>query len=272
MGVSLALLNGKVWTGCADHPRASAVAVANGRIVAVGADRDIEALVPAETKVIDLAGGRVLPGFRDSHVHFVAGGFLLRQVNLRDAGSAEAFGRRLADFASDLPPGEWVLGGNWDEHRSLGGKLPDRAMLDRFVPGRPVFVRRYDGHVAACNSRALELAGIGAAAPDPPGGRIDRDAAGGPTGILRDAAMRLVAEEEPQPSRRQVAQALILGETSELIVVAALEMGMPVIETLHSVSESPAIRRQAELLAERLPGLPVRYVPSGALAFGQSAP
>jgi hypothetical protein len=170
----LVLTGGKVWTVDAKLPEAHAVAVWRGQIVAVGDDAAVEAFAGPRTRRIELAGRRVLPGFVDSHVHLLAGGLQLARVDLRDAADEAEFGRRLREFDRKLPPGRWLLGDNWDHDRTFGGHLPTAELLDRFVHDRPVFLSRYDGHMALVNTRTLRLAAITAGTLDPPGGEVHR--------------------------------------------------------------------------------------------------
>lgn len=261
---SLVLLGGKVWTGCDARAEVEAVAVSGDRIIAAGGNAELKALAGRETRVIDLAGSRVLPGLCDGHVHLLGGGLLLARVDLREAESEEDFGKRLLAYASTLPAGRWLLGGNWDEERALGGKLPDGGLLDRFVPDRPVFLRRYDGHVAACNSLALEAAGVGPSTEDPPGGVIDRDPrTGRPTGILRDAAIDLVLSRAPRPGEGEIAGAVkaALRRASACGLTSVDDMG----------GGDPEIRAATVRAYSRLAGegrLPVRvnfFLPLGRL-------
>lgn len=219
----LVLTGGKVWTVCKDHPEAEALAVWHGRILAVGRDGDVRPWIGPQTRVIDLKGRRVLPGFHDSHVHLLGAGTQLSQVSLRDAADEQEFGRRLREFDRKLPRERWLLGGMWDHDRTFGGTLPTAELLDRYVPDRPAFLRRYDGHMALANTRALRLAGITAQTPDPPGGVIyRRPGTREPTGILRDNAIELVGSLVPMMSdaegieavRAALAEARRLGVTS----------------------------------------------------------
>ena len=201
-GGKIATLNGK-------QPEVSALAVWRERILLVGSDADVKALIGPATRVIELEGRRVVPGFHDSHVHVLNGGLLLSQVDLKDAADEVEFGRRLRDFDKKLPPGRWMLGGNWDHDRAFAGELPDAALLDRYVPDRPVFIRRYDGHMALANTKALALAGITAATRDPSGGVVYRKpGTKEPTGLLRDNAMGLVGRLVPPPDDDAIAAAV----------------------------------------------------------------
>jgi predicted amidohydrolase YtcJ len=218
----LIVRNAKVWTADKSHPSAQAVAVLHDRIVAVGSNEEIEAWRGLHTRVIDAAGKVLLPGFNDSHVHFVDGGLALDRVPLNDATSAEEFARRIAVRAKVTPKGEWITGGDWDETKWSPEKMPTKELIDSFTPDTPVFLSRYDGHMALANSVTLRLAGITAQTPDPPGGVIVRDAQGNPTGALKDAAMDFVSKIEPPLSheqrlkavKRALAHAASLGVTS----------------------------------------------------------
>ena len=223
----LILVNGKVWTVHPRQPQAEAVAVRAGRIVAVGKSEEIRKIATQKAVVIDLKGRRVLPGFHDSHVHFLGAGMRLAQVALKDAKDEEEFGKRLKAFDAKLPKGRWMLGGDWDHDRTFNGKLPDAALLDKYVPDRPVLLRRYDGHVALANSKALKLAGIDAKTPDPSGGVIFRKPnSKEPTGLLRDNAMGLVDRLIPSPDAAEVAEAVraSLALARSLGVTAVVDM------------------------------------------------
>jgi len=217
-GADLILLHGKVWTGepvttrgetPAPARMVEAVAIANGRILAVGSDEEIRTCKGLNTEVVDLRGRLVVPGLADSHVHFIQGGFQLLEVDLKDAHSEEEFVRRIAGKASTLPPGRWMQGGNWDEEAWPSEKLPDRWLIDPVTPHTPVFISRYDGHAGLANSLALELAGVTKDTRDPAGGVIVRDPKSGePTGILKDGAQDLVAKVIPRPTEREMEEAL----------------------------------------------------------------
>ncbi|HVP91743.1 MAG TPA: amidohydrolase [Terriglobales bacterium] len=199
--VDLVLTHATVWTGDARRPWAEAVAVRGERIFRVGTDAECRALAGESAAVVDLGGGLVLPGFIDSHTHFLAGGFTLSGVRLRDAASREEFAARIAAKARSLAPGEWVLNGDWDHERFAPPELPRRDWVDAVTPANPVCVNRFDGHMVLANSLALKLAGITRETPVPPGGEIVKDPrTGEPTGILKDAAMDLVYAKVPDPS------------------------------------------------------------------------
>jgi predicted amidohydrolase YtcJ len=218
----LVITHARVWTVDSAHPEAQAVAVLGDRIVAVGTEAEITAWRGPKTKVIDAGGRLVLPGFNDSHVHFVTGGSQLDNVQLNDAASVQEFIRRIAERGKTTPKGSWILGGDWDETKWTPAELPTKEMIDPVTGDTPVFVGRYDGHMGVANSAALRAAGITAQTPDPPGGAIVRDAKGNPTGALKDAAQDMLFKRVPPPShdervhavRRALAHAASLGVTS----------------------------------------------------------
>lgn len=194
---TLIVTNANIWTGNPDQPQAEALAVVGAKILAVGNNKEITKLAASETKIIDAHGQFITPGFNDSHLHFLAGGFNLASVQLRDARSKEEFIRRVAEYAKTLEPGTWISGGDWD-HTLWGGELPTKDWIDAVTPENPVWINRLDGHMALANSLALSAAGIDASTPDMEGGTIVRDAIGNPTGILKDNAMDPVNTVEPE--------------------------------------------------------------------------
>jgi len=191
---SLAIVNARVWTGDSARPWAEAIAINGDTIVAVGSSAEVRKL--GAERVVDAKGGMVTPGFIDSHVHFVTGGFRLSSVQLRDAKTPEEFVRRIREFAATVPAGTWITGGDWD-HEQWGGALPERSWLDSITPEHPVWVNRLDGHMALANSAALTAANVSAATRDVEGGAIVR-ANGQPTGILKDNAQALVDRAVPE--------------------------------------------------------------------------
>ncbi len=199
--VDLVLINGHVWTGNPRQPWAEAVAVRGQRIYRVGPTSEVRPLAAGGAEVVDLEGGLLLPGFIDSHTHFLAGGFSLSSVQLRDCRSREELAASVAAKARELGKGEWVVNGDWDHERFSPPELPRKDWIDAVTPDNPVCVNRFDGHMVLVNSRALALAGITRDTPSPPGGEIVRDGrTGEPTGILKDAAMDLVYARIPEPS------------------------------------------------------------------------
>ncbi|HEX7174956.1 MAG TPA: amidohydrolase [Pyrinomonadaceae bacterium] len=201
MKASLIITNANVRTMDAKRPEAQAVAVFGNRVAAVGSTAEVERLKGPATRVIDAGGALVLPGFNDSHTHFLGGGFQLSSVDLRDAATPQEFAERIRAFAAKTPKGRWVTGGDWDHERWPGAPLPTRELIDSFTPDTPVFVSRLDGHMALANTHALRLAGVTKETKDPPGGLIVRDPkTGEPTGILKDNAMSFVFSKVPDAS------------------------------------------------------------------------
>ena len=204
----LILTHARIWTGNSAQTAAEAVACAAGRIAAVGSAAEVAKWGGPKTRVIDLGGRLVLPGFNDSHVHFFSGGANLAGVQLRDAKTQEEFRERIRAFAAKLPAGRWILGGDWDHENWTPARLPTRQLIDQVSGDHPVFVNRLDGHMSLANSLALKMAGIDRNTPDPPGGAIVRDASGEPTGVLKDAAMGAVERVIPAPGGAEIEEAV----------------------------------------------------------------
>ncbi len=206
----LVVVNARVWTGNPKFPEAEAIAVKQGKILYVGSTAAVRSLVgPFTLRTIDAGGRRVVPGFFDSHLHLLGGGRSLAQVDLKDAKDEAEFGRRIREFDGKTPRDRWLLGGNWDHDRTFAGALATAAMLDKYVPNRPAFLRRYDGHMALANTAALKLAGITKDTKDPPGGVIERLADGSPSGILKDNAMDQLDKLIPEPSAEEIREAVL---------------------------------------------------------------
>ncbi|MGC1374177.1 MAG: amidohydrolase [Candidatus Sulfotelmatobacter sp.] len=201
-------IHGNIYTGVATAQsssiqRAEAFAVRGDRIEAVGTNAEIERLKGAKTQVVDLNGHFVLPGFNDAHLHLAAAGQQQLSVDLIGVKNLEEFRERLRAKVQSATPGEWILGGGWDETLWPSKTLPNRKDLDDISGDHPVFLDRIDGHLAVANSRALQLAGITGASRDPRGGKIDHDQNGEPTGLLRDTAQGAVTAVIPPPTRAQ---------------------------------------------------------------------
>jgi predicted amidohydrolase YtcJ len=244
------------------QPLAEAVAIHGNRIFALGTTTEIKKLASNTTKIINAKKRLVLPGFNDAHTHFLSGGFQLSSVDLRDANTPQEFAERIRLFASKLPKGRWITGGDWDHERWPDAKLPTKELIDSFTPDIPIFVNRLDGHMALANSLALELAGVTRQTLDPPGGVIVRDPkTGEPTGILKDAAQSFVwkvvspstFDEKLGAARAASEYAARLGVTSVQDMSAGADVG--VYQTLldrgelktriYAVSPLPAWERLA---------------------------
>jgi predicted amidohydrolase YtcJ len=207
----LAFVNGSVYTVDAARTRASAVAVEDGRIAAVGSDHDIRDRIDASTEVMDLGGRMLLPGFQDAHVHPVGGGVDRLQCDLHDLHTAEEYVRAVRTYADTHPERGWILGGGWSMDVFPGG-TPTKDLLDAAVPDRNVFLPNRDGHSAWVNSRALEVAGITASTPDPADGRIERGSDGEPSGALHEGAADLVGRLAPDSTPEEIYEGLLEGQ------------------------------------------------------------
>jgi hypothetical protein len=194
--VDLILTGGTVFTADAALTVAGALAVRDGRIAWVGPAAEAGAHVGGDTRVLELEGRTVLPGFQDAHCHPAESGVGLLRCTLNDAHSREACLEAIARYSAANPELEWVVGEGWSIDSFAGG-TPSRADLDAVLPDRPAYLENRDGHDAWVNGRALELAGITAGTPDPSGGRIERLAGGEPQGTLHESAKDLVADLLP---------------------------------------------------------------------------
>ncbi|HFE54077.1 MAG TPA: amidohydrolase, partial [Bacteroidetes bacterium] len=206
--------NGRIWTGDSELPWAESLAVANGRLLAVGSRDELGWVARRADRVVDLGGNLVLPGFNDAHVHAYEGGKSLLEIDLRSVKSLEDLKQRVKEHSVSLREGEWLTGGNWDHQNWGGHPYPDRHVLDEAAGCRPVLLFRVDWHVAVANTAALRAAGIRRDTPDPPGGEIERDEHGEPTGILKDTAAELVLARAPEPDDARLEE-IFLAATGE---------------------------------------------------------
>lgn len=195
---------GKVWTGNPEQAWAEGVAVAGDTILAVGSVDEIVSYRGPESKVVK--GQFIAPGFIDTHTHFIDGGFRLSSVQLRNAPTREEFVLRIKNFASRLPKGTWITGGDWD-HENWGGELPSRDWIDSVTGNNPVWINRLDGHMSLANSAALRAAGINDKVKDVPGGAIVRRN-GRITGIFKDNAQTYIDNAVPTPGEAMEDMAL----------------------------------------------------------------
>ncbi|MBV9719971.1 MAG: amidohydrolase [Candidatus Eremiobacteraeota bacterium] len=186
--------------------RAEAFAIRNGRFVFVGAAQDAMSLRGPRTQVLELGGRSVLPGIVDAHLHLTNLGLKLEQVELDGVDSVDELIGKSTAYAA-VAEGRWILGRGWDENRWAKPVFPTHRGLSAAIPDRPVALARVDGHAVLANACAMRIAGIDASTPDPPGGRILRDAAGEPTGLFVDAAEALIYNEVPKPSHEALVRA-----------------------------------------------------------------
>ena len=227
----LILAHGRVFIAPGRY--AEAVAVSGKRIAAVGTDAEVLKLRTDKTKVVDLAGRAVTPGFHDAHVHFLKGSLQFDQADLNGTTSVAEIQERLRVFLSSHPGTGWVEGRGWDHTAFPGGKYPAAADLDAVIRTRPAALLHTDGHMLWVNSAALKLAKLTAATPDPPGGRVIRGPSGEPTGILEDSAMELMKTVLPPPGRPAMKAALLKG------LALARESGVTSIQGLPDLYPGP---------------------------------
>jgi predicted amidohydrolase YtcJ len=209
--------------------RVTAIAVANGKIVAAGTDADLLKLKTAQTKIIDLNGAFVMPGFIDAHTHIAGAGQQKLTIDLDGTHSLAEMQQRIRDYAAKQPAGAWLQGGGWDHTKWPTKTLPTRQDIDAVTPGHPAVLERTDGHILIANSAALAAAHITRDTPDPAGGKIDRDASGEPTGIVREGpATSLLFKIIPPPTPEERRKALLLA------INDALANGVTSVEDLSS--------------------------------------
>ena len=207
--------HGNIYTGVKERSsfgetpqRAEAIATRGDRIVAVGTDDEVLKWKGPQTQIVDLGGRFVMPGFNDAHMHLAEAGFQKLSVNLVGAKSLEEFRQRIRDKVANAAPGEWITGGGWDETLWPVKATPTRWDVDEVSHGHPVFLQRVDGHIGVANTKALQLASVTVASRNPEGGKIDRDEAGTPTGILRETARDAVFAAIPKPTHDKRKQAI----------------------------------------------------------------
>ena len=208
----LLFVNGAVYTVDAARRWAEAVAVRDGRIVALGTTDDLVELRGSSTEVVELGGRMLVPGFQDAHVHPINAGLEELRCDLSQDHGLEAYLDRIRAYVSSHPTASWILGGGWSVDVFRGGN-PRAETLDDLVSDRPVFLPNRDGHGAWVNSRTLELAGITRDTPDPYDGRIERDADGTPTGSLHEGAMDLVVPLVPEPTHGEMIDGLLTAQS-----------------------------------------------------------
>ncbi len=217
------LVVGLLYTLDPARPRAEAALARDGRFACVGSVESCEKLARPGARRLDLGAGSAVPGLADAHGHVLGYGRSLEEVSCAGLGSSAECAARASERARALPPGAWLRGRGWDQNLWPGSGFPDERELSAAVPDRPAVLTRVDGHAAWANARALALAGIGAATPDPPGGRILRRADGSPSGVLVDAAMGAVERRIPEPSPRERERLL------EAAMVALLKAGLAAV-------------------------------------------
>jgi len=231
----LVLINGIISTMDENHPRASMIAIRGESIIAVAYNisdavkseqaAEVQALIGPNTRVIDLGGKFAMPGFNDAHIHLFGAAYAKLQIDFTGVKSIAEFQDRIRARLKDYKPGEWILGRGWDHTLWPEKKFPTRQNLDAVSTDHPMVFGRLDGHVAIANSRALKIAGVTRATPDPPGGHIERDASSGePTGMLEESAMSLVYGRIPRYSMEQRRRAF------QLVMDEAVQYGVTSVQ------------------------------------------
>ena len=239
MSAQSIFINGNIHTMDARTPHAEAVAVRDDRILAVGSNQAMRDLLAPGGRVVDLGGRTVVPGLIDAHLHFLAYGLSLGEIDLINVPTLAAALDRVAVHAAATPAGHWLTGRGWDQVLWPEPRFPSHAALDRVTDAHPVFLRRKCGHAGWANARALELAGITADTADPPGGEIVRDpATGQPTGILLERAMDLIFRLMTVPTDAEAREAILRAQEK------AHAFG---ITGVHNMEAAPALRAFQEL-------------------------
>lgn len=252
--VNLILFNGKIYTMDHRKPQASAIAIAGNQIAAVG-DDSLRDTLASGGQVIDLRGKTVTPGLIDAHLHFVSYGLGLAAVDLEGVPTLEEALRRIAERVAASKPGDWIRRGRWNCNLWGDGSFPTRYDLDRAAPDNPVMLPSKDGHSIWVNSKAIELAGITAETPDPPGGRVFRDDSGEPTGIFQENAIGLIHQVVPLPSIQEQMEACRLAMSN------AARLGLTGIHNCEGDQEFTTFQKLGNELTLRV----LTHIPSGNL-------
>ena len=255
----LIVVNGRVFTG-SGSPMQEAVAAKSQQIIAIGTRAAVEGMKGPATTVVDAGGAAVLPGFNDSHVHFLSGAQSLQELDLSGARTLDEVQQKIRAFAAANPAAPWILGRGWNYGPFPGG-LPTRAQLDAAVSDRPAALVCFDGHSTWVNSKALEAAGVTTASPDPANGAITRVAASGePEGLLKESAQSLVRKVMPQPTKAEQRTALAAG------VARAHALGVTSIQNASGSAEEFEVYEDARAAGE----LPLRVYSALSVSPGFS--
>ncbi|ONM34410.1 Amidohydrolase family [Zea mays] len=222
----MVLANGTIYTADPARPFADAMSVRGGRVLRVGTYESVKELKGPRTRELNLSGNVVLPGFIDSHVHFIDGGLQLARVPLRGVRSKDDLVARVKEAVRDKQPGQWILGGGWND--DFGGDgLPAAVWLDDISPDNPVWLSRMDGHMGVANSLAMKIAGIDKNTNDPIGGTIIRTTEGEPTGLLVNTAMKPIFDVIQNVSNHERREALLRASRHALMrgVTTVVDVG-----------------------------------------------
>jgi len=266
----LILKLGRIWTGDPDRPWAEAIAVRAGELVAVGSAEEAGRFRGAKTRMVDRPGDFAMPGLVDAHAHLIGLGANQEEVDLRGSRTPEEAARRVKARIDATPGDGWIIGASWDQSLWPGGAFPTSAPLDAVAPGRPVWLRRVDGHCGWANAEAMRRAGVTVGSKAPADGQILRDDAGRPTGVLVDGAMALVDAAVPAGSAADIARKIL---AAQAIVFRAGLTGV------HDAGVSPRAEADAYRTLDREGRLKLRVYamatppPGGEVAFvGQGPP
>ena len=224
----LIIVNANVRTMASAQPRAEAIAVSDGEIIAVGTTKAIRTMADENTKIIDAGGKLVMPGFNDAHVHFAAVGNIFSSVRLGEAKAPAEFAQKIKDTVKFLPKGRWILGSGWDNRSWIPNDAPTKTLVDDATPDNPIFVYNTDAKAVFVNSKALSLVGIDKDTKDPFGGTIFRDTSGEPTGVLRGTAIQMVERIVPKDHMRNWPQVI------EAASNYAASLGITSVQDTHS--------------------------------------
>lgn len=251
--MDLAIFSTRIFTGDADIPWAEAVGIKDNKIAALGSNQEVKKLINAGTREIDMPGRLVTPGLMDGHAHFTFLGRTITLVGLNHAKSLEECLERVRQAAENCPPGVWIVGRGWNHHQWDIKREPTMYDLDKVTPENPAIMIRADGHSSWVNSLAMKISGVTADSNDPPGGRIERDEAGNPTGLFREAASRLVQGNMPSLSHEDWKENALTAQKQ------SLAFGLTGIHSIEGISQMEAIWEldKEDKIKLRLPLVPV---------------
>lgn len=255
----LVLINGNIITINPKQPRAQAIAIKNDKIVEVGTNNEIKPWINKSTKIIDLKGKTVTPGFIDTHVHISEFGRSLTTIDLRGINSIKAIQQKLKEQVQKTPKDRWIFGHGWDQERFKEKRYPTKRDLDKVSPNNPVILRRVCGHICVVNSNTLELANITRETKSPPGGKIDRTPrTREPTGILRENAMDLILKIIPKPDENELVEACI--RACQKAVESGLTSVHWIIDSPTEISVIQKLRAQNRLPLRVYVLIPVEFL------------
>jgi predicted amidohydrolase YtcJ len=247
----LVLVSGNVETLDPGTPKASAVAIKEGRIAAVGSDDDIKPWIGDQTRVVELHGKTVLPGLVDSHAHLAALGLRRFGVDLVGTRSLEEVRSRVKKAALAAKKGEWIIGRGWDQNdwesfKKKGLKFPSAKDLDDVSPDHPVMLHRIDGHAIWVNTKAMQFVGVDAHTKAKPGGEIVKGKSGKPSGIFIDNAMEIISDKTPAPSKDELKQAILAAQkeclAAGLVQVHDMGIGHPALTVLRELDQAGELK------------------------------